>query len=197
MSKDESSDEGNGEGGDEGGNDGAPALGWSAQALVAFMLFGLEYGIVKVAVRVKAPDVVLPDFFTSPYLILDYGLSLSIPIDDLVVDERGISATLSFHRTPFKTFVPWRAVTSMAMPPEAIDTPEKQNKLRGILEGLPSLAPDGPEAEAGMKASDSRRMDPILCAVPSDAPFDPEAQDEETAATAVQMGGRAGLSIVR
>src|SRR6185369_8018125 len=119
-----------------------------------------------------------------------YGLNLPKPIEDLVINEKGISAILLFHNTPFRTFVPWTAVTNMALPPEAIDTPEKQNKLRAILNKLPMLVADGAEAESVMRA-------PGLCAVPSDVPFDAEAQDEETAASAIQFGGRAGLSLVR
>jgi hypothetical protein len=46
-------------------------------------------------------------------LILQYGYNMPMPIYDLVVDERGISATLSFQRVAHATFVPWSAVFGM------------------------------------------------------------------------------------
>jgi hypothetical protein len=42
--------------------------------------------------------------------VLSYGLDMPVPIPDLEVTDSGISATLSFSREPFKTFVPWEAV---------------------------------------------------------------------------------------
>ena len=35
---------------------------------------------------------------------------MPIPIPDLVVGDEGISATLSFSRTPHQTFIPWSAI---------------------------------------------------------------------------------------
>lgn len=46
----------------------------------------------------------------EPHLVLQYGHDLPIPIPDLQVDEHGVSATLSFARTPSPTVVPWSAV---------------------------------------------------------------------------------------
>jgi hypothetical protein len=45
--------------------------------------------------------------------VLSYGLDMPVPIPDLVVDDSGVSATLSFSRSPFKTFVPWEAVVGV------------------------------------------------------------------------------------
>ena len=44
------------------------------------------------------------------HLVLQYGTDLHIPIPDLIVDDYGVSATLSFARTPHRTVVPWSAV---------------------------------------------------------------------------------------
>ncbi|HJU21030.1 MAG TPA: ClpXP protease specificity-enhancing factor SspB [Casimicrobiaceae bacterium] len=46
----------------------------------------------------------------SGHVLLDYGYGLQPPIPDLVLDDEGIHATLSFSRCPFATFVPWSAV---------------------------------------------------------------------------------------
>jgi stringent starvation protein B len=48
------------------------------------------------------------------HLVLQYGNDLPIPIPDLQVDEFGVSATLSFARSPQQTVVPWSAVYVVA-----------------------------------------------------------------------------------
>ena len=72
-----------------------------AEVLVAFV--GNE--------RLVVPASVVPGEGTAQ--ILSYGLDMPVPIPDLVVDDAGISATLSFSREPFKTFVPWEAVVGI------------------------------------------------------------------------------------
>lgn len=46
-------------------------------------------------------------------LVLRYDVAPAIPIPDLELRADGISATLSFDRTPWKTFVPWEAIDEM------------------------------------------------------------------------------------
>ena len=95
-----------------------------------------EYGLSNfhsVLVGVKHhPLVVLPehlrsdDWIAGPSLIhLEYGLDMPLPIDDLRITDEGISATLSFSRIPFQTYVPWEAVVS--------------------IEGLRAVEPEPPE----------------------------------------------------
>src|ERR1041384_3892865 len=48
------------------------------------------------------------------HLVLQYGHNLPIPIPDLQVDENGVTATLSFARSPHRTVVPWSAVYVIA-----------------------------------------------------------------------------------
>jgi stringent starvation protein B len=55
---------------------------------------------------VKVP----PEFAENRQLLLQYGDNMPIPIPDLVVNDEGITATLSFSRMPHRTFVPWSAV---------------------------------------------------------------------------------------
>jgi hypothetical protein len=79
-----------------------------------------EHIVVSVAVHIHAKGVVLPDSLLSlpeadlpVVVVLQYGNNLATPIKDLVTGSDGISATLSFSRKPFKTFIPWDAVLGM------------------------------------------------------------------------------------
>ena len=85
---------------------------------------------------------------TSSNVRLDYGYSLVPPIPDLRIDEHGISATLSFNRIPFATFIPWSAIFLIAdfagrgavwredLPPELTAdlaaSPPGDGSLRGV-----------------------------------------------------------------
>jgi len=46
-------------------------------------------------------------------LVLRIGLDMPIPIPDLELDDDGITATLSFDRTPHAVVIPWEAVFGM------------------------------------------------------------------------------------
>jgi hypothetical protein len=75
------------------------------------MLALLERAEARVHLDARHPGVVLPPrLIGERHLMLDYAYGFQPPIPDLVVDEQGISATLSFNRTPTRTFVPWEAV---------------------------------------------------------------------------------------
>ena len=62
---------------------------------------------------------------------LEYELDAVVPIPDLVADDEGIRATLSFSRQPHATFVPWKAVMAMA-PMHAARTEKTRAKLRAV-----------------------------------------------------------------
>ena len=53
-------------------------------------------------------------FSGQAHLRLDYGYGFTPPIPDLVIDDAGIHATLSFNRVPFSTFIPWSAIYLIA-----------------------------------------------------------------------------------
>jgi stringent starvation protein B len=75
------------------------------------------YGRGKVLVHVDAskPGVLLPaPLIGNRNVTLTYGANLNIPILDMVVTTRGLSATLSFDLVPTPTFVPWSAVYAIA-----------------------------------------------------------------------------------
>ena len=79
------------------------------------MLHLMEDAWVYVQLDPRREGVAVPEWFRSqPRLVLQYGFNMPVPIADLKVDERGISATLSFRQTPFATFVPWAAVFAMS-----------------------------------------------------------------------------------
>ena len=56
-------------------------------------------------------DVIVPKWFKKqPQLVLQVGLNMAVAIPDLDVGEDGITATLSFSRSPFWCFMPWSAI---------------------------------------------------------------------------------------
>jgi hypothetical protein len=57
------------------------------------------------------PDGVRPG--SGRVEVLEYGLSLSVPIRDLTITSTGIQAILSFSRREHFTFVPWEAVVDL------------------------------------------------------------------------------------
>ena len=79
------------------------------------MLALLERAEARVHLDARRPGVELPTrFLGQAHLGLDYGYGFSPPIPDLVIDEAGIRATLSFNRVPFSTFIPWSAIYLIA-----------------------------------------------------------------------------------
>jgi len=63
----------------------------------------------------RAEGVELPEHLkTDPAVVLQLGYQLAVPIVDLTVDDAGVSATLSFRRTPFHCKIPWPAIYGMA-----------------------------------------------------------------------------------
>lgn len=74
----------------------------------------LEQGVVRVFLDPRREGVVVPPWFKKqPQLLLDVGLNMPIPINDLQVDEVGITCTLSFNRAPFYCIMPWNAVFAL------------------------------------------------------------------------------------
>jgi hypothetical protein len=79
------------------------------------MLALLERAEARVHLDARRDGVVLPErLLGDGHVRLDYGHHFSPPIPDLIVDDDGIHATLSFNRAPFQTFVPWSAVYLIA-----------------------------------------------------------------------------------
>jgi hypothetical protein len=84
-------------------------------------------GGVRLLVNPLADGVTLPARLrTRAPVTLDYDQEPAIPIEDLKADDAGVSATLSFDRSPFSTFVPWTAVLAMAPTGTQIREPAKK-----------------------------------------------------------------------
>ncbi|HZS40891.1 MAG TPA: ClpXP protease specificity-enhancing factor SspB [Polyangia bacterium] len=75
----------------------------------------LERAEARVHLDARRDGVLLPERLRSDgHVRLDYGYGFQPPIPDLVIDDDGIHATLSFNRVPFRTFVPWSAIYLIA-----------------------------------------------------------------------------------
>ena len=68
-------------------------------------------GSVFVHLDPRADGVLVPQWLREQaQLVLQIGLDMPVPIPDLRVDDRGVSGTLSFQRSPFTCSVPWSSV---------------------------------------------------------------------------------------
>ena len=75
----------------------------------------MQEGRTSLHLDARRAGVLVPEHLKNEaHLVLEYGMDLKIPIPDLQVDEQGVSATLSFARSPHQTVVPWSAVYVVA-----------------------------------------------------------------------------------
>ena len=75
----------------------------------------LREGWTSLHLDARRAGVVVPIHLKGEgHLVLQYGNDLPIPIPDLQVDDFGVTATLSFARSPHHTVVPWSAVYVVA-----------------------------------------------------------------------------------
>jgi hypothetical protein len=90
--------------------------------------FNAVYVAVQPCARLVLPAHVMPTDEKSTVLL--YGLDLHpLPIPDLEVTAEGIRATLSFNRTPHKTFVPWGALVAVRAEGQR---PQQRERLRAV-----------------------------------------------------------------
>lgn len=157
----------------------------------AFQAF-LREGWVSLHLDARRPGVDVPTSFSSePHLVLQYGQDMPIPIPDLAVTERGVTATLSFARTPHKTFVPWEAVYVVA-----------RTDGRGILyhEDVPTevalmTAADAEGDGAAAEEPEPTRTTPRLRSVPADE--DPVLEDSPALVPQTRRRKRPQLRLVK
>ena len=115
----------------------------------------LEATDVLVHLDPRKPEVIVPAWFKKqPQLTLEVGLNMPVPIRDLVVDDDGISCTLSFNRTPFWCRLPWSAVFALVGRDERAmvwpdDVPPEVAAAMGRPQ--PALAPAAAPAPAPAK----------------------------------------------
>lgn len=56
-------------------------------------------------------SVKIPDYLkNNKQVILQFAYELPVPIQNLLVDNKGISGVLSFSGNPFHCFVPWNEI---------------------------------------------------------------------------------------
>lgn len=83
----------------------------------------LGLGPVRIQLDARRPGVDVPARHREdPQLVLRIGHALSPAIPDLVVDARGISATLRFGGVPYRCVVPWAAVYGATLEGDAEGT---------------------------------------------------------------------------
>jgi stringent starvation protein B len=71
----------------------------------------LERGPVLVHIDARRDDTLVPARFRGdPKLVLRFGYGLTPAIVDLLVDDTGISGTLTFGGVPFHVVLPWQGV---------------------------------------------------------------------------------------
>jgi stringent starvation protein B len=155
------------------------------------MLALLERAEARVHLDARRPGVVLPPrLLGDGHVRLDYAYGFTPPIHDLVVDDEGIHATLSFNRVATKTFVPWSAIYLIAdyeghgavwpedIPPDLLEP--------GSAATAPDLKAPPPSVEITETSLDRARPPsrPRLSAVPDDAtPTGEEAPPPPTEGT--------------
>lgn len=130
----------------------------------------LEQASMYIHLDPRAESVQVPAWFKKqPQLVLQVGLNMAVPIPDLHVDERGLSCTLSFNRSPFYCMIPWQAVFALVgengqamvwaedVPAEVSaqaqaqkQPPKPRAHLRSVGEGesAPAPAAEAPAVEA-------------------------------------------------
>jgi hypothetical protein len=141
--------------------------------IIAEELLSTEFSFL-VTMNVEHPGVGVPAHVKlgalrlSPQVAvvsLVVGYKLSIPIQDLVVDDEGITATLSFNRTPYWCSMPWDAILGFAGAggkPIVAFNPETSTEARALPEwattggSKPKLKSKIPKLRLVWSASDEK-----------------------------------------
>lgn len=89
---------------------------------------------------------------SEPFVALQYGYSMPIPIRDLDISDRGISATLSFGTGPHWTFVPWDAVFAISDGEQALSIWEEC-----VPPDFPMMASPHPDTKPAHIPSSARK----------------------------------------
>jgi hypothetical protein len=74
----------------------------------------ISKGNTHVVLQSQADGVCVPEYLKrDPYVTLLLGYDVAVPIPDLRIDDSGVTATLSFNRSPFLCAFPWDAVVAI------------------------------------------------------------------------------------
>lgn len=99
----------------------------------------LGRGPVLVHVDARRTEVNVPARFRADAsLVLRFGYNLSPAITDLVVDDDGISGTLTFAGQPFRCVLPWSAVYAAMVEGEQRGTVWPEDVPEDVLTGVGS-----------------------------------------------------------
>ncbi|MBK7579778.1 MAG: hypothetical protein IPI67_06165 [Myxococcales bacterium] len=175
------------------------------------MIALLEESDVFIHLDPRPEEVRVPQWFKKqPQLVLQVGLNMPVAIRDLEVSDDSVSCTLSFNRSPFFCFLPWKAIYALVgsdgramvwpedIPPEvaaqaakAAATAEEKAAKRAHLRAVPS----GGEPEADAPTS-SEAQPPVAAESVSEAiaetaepvPTEPASVQAEPPAVAAGEG---------
>jgi stringent starvation protein B len=136
----------------------------------------LEHTTVYIHIDPRSERVQVPPWFKrQPQLVLQIGLNMPIPIPDLNLDERGISCTLSFNRSPHHCHLPWPSIFALVgedgrgmvwpddVPPEVAAQARQQQaeqqraQLRAVEPAKEAAKPEPAAAPPAGKARRGRR----------------------------------------
>lgn len=146
----------------------------------------LENGSARIFIDPRRAGAVVPQWFSKQAeLVLRVGYTLSPPIPDLKVTEQGVSATLSFNRSPFLCRMPWGVIFAIVSDVSG----------RGVVwpEDVPIesqlLKPQRPPPVQAVRPRDSSPDAPRIAASlgpkkvhdPGDAGTSPDASSDEGA----------------
>lgn len=103
---------------------------------------------MTIYVDARRPGVSVPAHLQGEArLVLQYGLNMPVPVEDLEVTEGGIKATLSFSRQPHSTLIPWTAVYVIACT-DGRGVLYQEDVPAELLTTAPDAEPEGAEADA-------------------------------------------------
>lgn len=137
-----------------------------------------EWVYLQLDGRVDGVD--LPDWLRGPTVTLQVGYDMPVPIVDLVIDDEGVKATLSFRRTPHACRIPWSSIYAFSdgegrglLFPESVP-PELGRELAEMVQ----RANEG----AGAAPATSPAEGPPTC--PAEGPATAPAEERATASSA-------------
>lgn len=105
----------------------------------------LARGPVLVHVDARRAEVdVPPRFRADPSLVLRFGYNLSPAITDLVVDDEGVSGSLTFAGQPYRCVLPWTAVYAAMVEGEQRGTVWPEDVPEDVLTGGSEAIPPAP-----------------------------------------------------
>jgi len=156
----------------------------------------LTKGNVFLHLDPRKEGVVVPDWLKDQLqLVLQIGHDLPIRIPDLEIGDDGVSATLSFNRSPFTCWVPWDSLFAMVgdngrgmvwmsdMPAEIAAEIEREVQKNRIKD-VPDVARTGLKSKQSAKNKGIKEKDDALEALPTDKPNGARTKKRRRVATA-------------